>query len=269
MEPIDEQEVSSPNAPGSTEKARPAKKHERPFNPFRKHPNLLNEPSRCPIFLLRSRDQSLSEGRKSVSERNLVGETIEKPDVPVLLEGMAEVLFLALQRGNALPIPKKDPWIFYNPYIGTSGPNKNQIHRFISDLIVDHKVVAECGVMATAYLDRYLALVEGARIHTKNIFPLVTTAIILATKVYEDDSVFNEDFLPTVSFFSSKDLSEMEKLFLSQLDFRVNIKASVYAQYFFELCQLSPEVHSEKVPAPANSTPKLTTARRTKSVATM
>lgn len=143
--------------------------------------------------------------------------------MPVLLDGMAEVLFLALQRGNSRSIPKKDPWIFYNPYIGATGPSKKQIHRFISDLIVDHKVVAECGVMATAYLDRYLALVEGARIHMKNIFPLVTTAIILATKVYEDDSVFNEDFLPTVSFFSSKDLSEMEKLFLSQLDFRVRI----------------------------------------------
>eukprot|EP01127_Copromyxa_protea_P003194 TRINITY_DN13054_c0_g1_i1.p1 TRINITY_DN13054_c0_g1~~TRINITY_DN13054_c0_g1_i1.p1 ORF type:complete len:275 (+),score=46.93 TRINITY_DN13054_c0_g1_i1:41-826(+) len=239
-----------------------------PYNLFKRNPHLLNEPSRCPIFLLRSRDQ-ITEGRKSVSERHLVGETIEKPDVPVLLEGMAEVLFLALQRGNSQEVPKKDPWIFYNPYIGATGPNKSQIHRFISDLIVDHKVVAECGVMAIAYLDRYLALVAGACIHTKNIFPLVTTAIILATKVYEDDSVFNEDFLPTVSFFSSKDLSEMEKLFLSQLDFRVNIKASVYAQYFFEICKLSPEVHSEKVPAPANSAPKMATARRTKSVTTM
>lgn len=76
MEPIDEQEVSGPDSASPStvdkERRRGAKKHERPFNPFRKHPNLLNEPSRCPIFLLRSRDPSLSEGRKSVSERNLV-----------------------------------------------------------------------------------------------------------------------------------------------------------------------------------------------------
>eukprot|EP01126_Amoeba_proteus_P052896 TRINITY_DN6426_c1_g1_i1.p1 TRINITY_DN6426_c1_g1~~TRINITY_DN6426_c1_g1_i1.p1 ORF type:complete len:202 (-),score=18.45 TRINITY_DN6426_c1_g1_i1:353-958(-) len=184
-----------------------------------KNPNLVNEPSHTPVYLLRNTQREKLE--HALTERNLLRQTIEKPDTSVLLEGMADVLYNALQAGNRHPTPTKDPWIYYNPYIGVNSPTKDQILRFISDLIVDHKVMAECGVMAIAYIDRYLALVRNACLHTKNIFPLVTTAIILATKVYEDDSVFNEDFLPTVSFFSSKDLNEMEKLFLSQLDFRV------------------------------------------------
>lgn len=77
MEPIDEREEGESKSDEQGRERRRVegvnpKKHERPYNPFRKHPNLINEPSRCPIFLLRSRAGDISEGRKSVSERNLM-----------------------------------------------------------------------------------------------------------------------------------------------------------------------------------------------------
>jgi len=62
---------------------------------------------------------------------------------------------------------------------------------------------------------------------------------MLASKVWEDQAVWTADFLRVFPRLTVSDLNELEKEYLTGLQFMVNLKASVYAKYYFELRSLS------------------------------
>eukprot|EP01133_Synstelium_polycarpum_P010923 gene10923-12730_t len=61
------------------------------------------------------------------------------------------------------------------------------------------------------------------------------SALILASKVWEDQSVWNVDFLPVFDNLTATDLNNLERQFLSLIQYNVSLTASVYAKYYFEL----------------------------------
>jgi hypothetical protein len=67
----------------------------------------------------------------------------------------------------------------------------------------------------------------------------VLAAIILASKVWEDQAVWNVDFVSVFPKVTVKDLNNLERNMLNALQFNVSLKASVYAKYYFELRSLS------------------------------
>jgi hypothetical protein len=53
--------------------------------------------------------------------------------------------------------------------------------------------------------------------------------------VWEDQSVWNVDFLPVFDNLTAQDLNKLERQFLALLQYNVSLTASLYAKYYFEL----------------------------------
>ncbi len=75
--------------------------------------------------------------------------------------------------------------------------------------------------------------------HATNWRRLILSALILASKVWEDQAVWNVDFLSVFPNVSVKDLNALERKFLEVLSYNVGMKASEYAKYYFDLRQRS------------------------------
>ena len=57
----------------------------------------------------------------------------------------------------------------------------------------------------------------------------------MASKVWDDESYENQNFVNVFSNITLKDLNAMEMTFLNLLDFKVGINKSEYAKYYFLL----------------------------------
>ena len=92
--------------------------------------------------------------------------------------------------------------------------------------------------MMLAYVERVMAW--------KNVAMLPCTwrrvclgALILASKVWEDQSVWNVDFVHCFDNVDAHDLGKLERDFLNLIEFNVGLKASAYVSYFIALQKYS------------------------------
>jgi Cyclin, N-terminal domain len=96
----------------------------------------------------------------------------------------------------------------------------------------------ECGILTLAYIERIMEN-STVRLRANNWRRITLSAIILASKVWEDQAVWNVDFLNAFPCLTVKDLGQLEKKYLSLLSFNVSLSGSQYARYYFDLRELS------------------------------
>jgi len=125
-------------------------------------------------------------------------------------------------------------------------PTFDLVFDFLNTIYRGERLAPECLVMCLAYLERLIASTE-VRMHATNWRRLILGALILASKVWEDQAVWNVDFLSVFPNVSVKDLNELERKFLQVLSYNVGMKASEYAKYYFDLRQRSTEGKFESV----------------------
>lgn len=97
---------------------------------------------------------------------------------------------------------------------------------------------AECCIITLVYIERLVAN-TGLTIHMSNWKRIVLGAILLASKVWDDQAVWNVDFVTIVPGTSVEDLNQLEKSLLEYLLFNVSVPASVYTKYYMDLRTLA------------------------------
>lgn len=68
---------------------------------------------------------------------------------------------------------------------------------------------------------------------------IVLGTVLLASKVWDNQAVRNVDYCQVLKDITVEDMNEMERQFLELLHFNMNIPASAYGKYYFDLCSLA------------------------------
>ena len=112
----------------------------------------------------------------------------------------------------------------------SSHPDPEDVMRFIRNMIDKMQLVTECIVICLIYLE--LVMLKGRiEIRDFNWKPLVFTAILLASKFWEDIIWYNYDFVENLEIYSLKSINRMESEFLSLCDYNIYVSAEKYEQY--------------------------------------
>jgi hypothetical protein len=110
----------------------------------------------------------------------------------------------------------------------------NRLEKHIKSIFRTGQLAHESLIMAVAYLDR---IRQNSDFHLQiiNWRRMSLSCLILASKVWEDQAVWNVDFLELFPLTTPHDLGQLEKKLLSLLSFDVSLKASDYAKIYFDL----------------------------------
>ncbi|ELR19600.1 cyclin, Nterminal domain containing protein [Acanthamoeba castellanii str. Neff] len=122
--------------------------------------------------------------------------------------------------------------------VDVSAPTQKDIYRFVFSIFKAEKLPAECAILCLAYIERLIANTK-ITLHGTNWRRVTLGALILASKVWEDQAVWNVDFLSVFPNVNVNDLNKLEKYFLGLLTYNVSLKASEYCKYYFELRELA------------------------------
>jgi len=214
---------------------------------IRRHPAKLNEPSIKPKLLLSALPPALQDFHRTKSSSTstlFINTTIKAPNNDEIIRCMSATLYWNIQKFEAMAKKRINAVFSEEKHPLTEDvdlkvpPTQEMVYDFLSAIFNAEQLSAECGVMAMAYVDRLQAL-TGVSIVTSTWRRISLGCLILASKVWEDQAVWNVDFLNVFPNLTVKDLNALEREVLNGLQFNVALKASVYAKYYFELRALS------------------------------
>jgi len=178
-----------------------------------------------------------------------VNDSLSKPDLEEVLRNLAKALFFHIEKGCNMR--NKIYYNIFNEEIYPlteepdldNKPDEITIHTFLKGIFDFQKMDVECAIMSLIYVERLLELTKMT-IDATNWRRVLLGSLIIASKVWEDLAVWNQDFL---SVFNNSvpvaDFNELELKFLYLTQYKLTISASAYAKYFFHLRMYS---HKER-----------------------
>uniref|UniRef100_A0A8C6GJW6 Cyclin-Y-like protein 2 n=1 Tax=Mus spicilegus TaxID=10103 RepID=A0A8C6GJW6_MUSSI len=126
-------------------------------------------------------------------------------------------------------------------------PEYKFIYTFVRTPFSAAQLTAECAIVTLVYLERLLTYAE-TDICSTNWKRIVLGAILLASKVWE--AVWDVDYCQILKDITVEDMNGMERHFLELFQFNINVPASVYAKYCFDLRSLADDNNLDFLFAP-------------------
>ncbi|CAJ1461973.1 unnamed protein product [Effrenium voratum] len=113
-------------------------------------------------------------------------------------------------------------------------PNKWDIYDFLEAVIRSLEVHPEVSVVTLVYVDRFCEM-SGVAFTPDNWQRLTITAMMLASKVWYDESYENLDFAEKFDLYTLNEINTFERIFLKSVSYDMSVKAVQYAQTYFFL----------------------------------
>ena len=105
------------------------------------------------------------------------------------------------------------------------------------------QLATECIIVTLIYLEKVM-INGGIEIRYCNWKPLLFTAILLASKFWEDINFWNVDYVDALSIYNLKSINRMESEFVSLCEYNLFVSADLYAQYYLAVREISNKILS-------------------------
>merc|ERR1719233_2466487 len=125
-------------------------------------------------------------------------------------------------------------------------PTANQIKNFLSRIFRKLSLSVECAIVALLYAERLMSQGKIA-MNGRNWRPILLASILMASKMWDDLSSWNIEFSELFPIFTLKEINQLEKLFLQEINYNLFISGTEYARYYFALRGLR-YTHEYKIP---------------------
>jgi len=136
----------------------------------------------------------------------------------------------------AAQAPKGEPLVAHalNDVAMRRVPTTWSMYTFLRNAMVGWHLRPEVAVVTLVYVERFEA-VSGITMTPDNWQRLAVTCMMLASKVWDDDSYENAEFAKACPLYSVEEINTMERTMLKLLDYRVLVNGSEYASVYFRL----------------------------------
>jgi hypothetical protein len=115
-------------------------------------------------------------------------------------------------------------------------PPLELVLKFFNNAYSKSQMESECIIMCLIYVERLIKVTKGRFcIRYDNWRPTLFACMILASKVWDDLSMWNVDFSQISAAFDLQRINELELALLDALHYEVKVPAGEYAKYYFHL----------------------------------
>jgi len=145
---------------------------------------------------------------------------------PICLQKLEQKRNMDSESGNS------SHWL--NEIVLKRTPNIWVIYNYLNDIMINFKLEPECAVISLIYLKRFM---EGSKysITPDNWLRLSISAMMLASKVWDDESYENNEFAQRCPLYTAEEIGNFEKIFLQCVGYDMSVKSSAYASTYFLL----------------------------------
>ena len=109
-------------------------------------------------------------------------------------------------------------------------PDPQTIFDFMADIIILTKMEKEVIILALIYIER-LIFNTGLLINSRNWRRILLTAMIIASKIWDDNSFENTHFSQVFANLGVGEINTLERIFLELINYKVYVKQSEYFKY--------------------------------------
>jgi hypothetical protein len=113
-------------------------------------------------------------------------------------------------------------------------PGRWDIYGFLRDVMVNFRLEPEVSIITLFYIDRFTEL-SGVALTPDNWQRLTITAMMLASKVWNDESFENAEFAQLCPLYTIDEINLFERTFLKSVGYNMSVKGSQYAKTYFLL----------------------------------
>mmetsp|Transcript_5609 Transcript_5609/g.7846 ORF Transcript_5609/g.7846 Transcript_5609/m.7846 type:complete len:275 (-) Transcript_5609:54-878(-) len=172
-----------------------------------------------------------------------IDSTISKPKHSELMRCISEYFLKCMKDGTNVSDAWRDKYQIFDEsqhpltstHVDTTNlPDIEKVEKHIKSVFKIGQLAHESLIMSVAYLDRIRENTDFD-LQPFNWKRMILSLLILASKVWEDQAVWNVDFLDLFPLTTPHDLGQLEKKVLGLLSFDVSLKASEYAKIYFNL----------------------------------
>ncbi|KAL4455711.1 hypothetical protein ABPG74_003121 [Tetrahymena malaccensis] len=118
--------------------------------------------------------------------------------------------------------------------IFTQKPTKETIQNYCKNVCISCQLEKQIPIIALVYIERLLNN-SGFYMTPKNWRKVTITSMIMASKIWDDESFENKNFSQAFPMFDVIQINEMERVFLNFIDYNLYVKGADYAKYYFIL----------------------------------
>jgi hypothetical protein len=136
--------------------------------------------------------------------------------------------------------PKTEKLVILDDSDRIAEPDQEVIYNFVRTLFKAAQLTSEYAIITLVYLERLMTYAE-MDLTPKTWRRMFLGAILLSSKVWEDQAIWNVDYAQILEEISVDDINELERQFLELIQFNMNVPSSVYAKYYFHLRTLAIE----------------------------